>query len=240
MLRFIICEDNKDHLDRLCNIINKVMMPYNFEYKINKFTQYNKEVEEIINNKNDIKVYLLDIELPVISGLEIASEIRENDLESIIIFITAHNEFKNDIFYSRLLATDYISKDTLWTDRFEDSMNYIVKILEKRQMLVFSYNHNTYRIPYNAINYIEKVQDNQKCTVYTEDGEKYDMKDTIINLQEKLGPNFFKSHKSCIINLDKVKVIDYCNNMIVFQNNEYIYLLSNRMKKKLKEYVTNR
>ena len=87
MLRFIICEDNKEHLDRLCNIINKVMMPYNFEYKINKFTQYNKEVEEIINNKTDIKVYLLDIELPVISGLEIASEIRENDLESIIIFI---------------------------------------------------------------------------------------------------------------------------------------------------------
>ena len=42
MLRFIICEDNKEHLDRLCNIINKVMMPYNFEYKINKFTQYQR------------------------------------------------------------------------------------------------------------------------------------------------------------------------------------------------------
>lgn len=240
MLRFIICEDNKDHLDRLCNIINKVMMPYNFEYKINKFAQYSKEVEEIINSKDDIKVYLLDIELPVISGLEIASEIRENDLESIIIFITAHNEFKNDIFYSRLLATDYISKDTLWTDRFEDSMKYIVSILEKRQMLIFTYNHNIYRIPYNTINYIEKVQDNQKCVIYTEDGEKFDIKETVTALAEKLGPNFFKSHKSCIINLDKVKVIDYCNNMIVFQNNEFIYLLSNRMKKALKDYVANR
>jgi len=240
MLRFIICEDNKDHLDRLCNIINKVMMPYNFEYKINKFAQYNKEVEEIINNKDDIKVYLLDIELPVISGLEIASEIRENDLESIIIFITAHNEFKNDIFYSRLLATDYISKDTLWTDRFEDSMKYIVNILEKRQMLIFTYNHNIYRIPYNSIIYIEKVQDNQKCVIYTEDGEKFDIKETVTALAERLGPNFFKSHKSCIINLDKVKVIDYSNGKIVFQNNESVYLLSNRMKKALKDYVSNR
>ena len=26
MLRFIVCEDNKDFLGRLCNIINKVMM----------------------------------------------------------------------------------------------------------------------------------------------------------------------------------------------------------------------
>lgn len=240
MLRFIICEDNKEHLDRFCNIINKVMMPYNFEYKINKFTQYNKEVEEIINYNGDIKVYLLDIELPVISGLEIASEIRENDLESIIIFITAHNEFKNDIFYSRLLATDFISKDSLWSDRFEDSMNYVVSILEKRQMLVFDYNHNTYRIPYSSINYIEKVQDNQKCVIYTENGETFDIKETVTALADKLGPNFFKSHKSCVINLDKVKIIDYTNNKIVFQNNEYIYLLSNRMKKVLKDYVSNR
>ena len=52
MLRFIICEDNKDFRDRISNIINKVMMPHNFEYKINKFEEYNKEVEEIILRKN--------------------------------------------------------------------------------------------------------------------------------------------------------------------------------------------
>ena len=80
MLRFIICEDNKDFLGRLSNIINKVMMPYNFEYKISKFTEYNKEVEEIINRKNEQKVYVLDIELGDISGLEIASEIREKGI----------------------------------------------------------------------------------------------------------------------------------------------------------------
>ena len=100
MLRFIICEDNKEFIMKINTIINKVMMPYNFEYKINKFTQYNKEVGEIIAKKNETKIYILDIELPEISGLEIASEIRENDLESIIIFVTSHNECRNDIFYS--------------------------------------------------------------------------------------------------------------------------------------------
>ena len=75
MLRFIICEDNKDFLNRLSTIINKVMMPYNFEYKVNKFTEYNKDVEEIIKRKHEQKVYVLDIELSEVSGLEIASEI---------------------------------------------------------------------------------------------------------------------------------------------------------------------
>ena len=120
MLRFVVCEDNKDFLGRLCNVVNKVMMPYNFEYKISKFTQYSKEVEEIIEKKYEQKVYILDIELGDVSGLEIASEIREHDLESIIIFVTCHNECKNDIFYSRLLAIDFIPKDKLWNSRFEN------------------------------------------------------------------------------------------------------------------------
>ena len=41
-------------------------------------------------------------------------------------------------------------------------------------------------------------------------------------------------------NVTFTKIIDYVNNKIVFQNNEYIYLLSNRMKKALKDYVSSR
>ena len=151
MLRFIVCEDNKDFLGRLCNTINKVMMPYNFEYKISKFTDYNKEVEEIIKKKYEQKVYILDIELGDISGLEIASEIREQDQESVSIFVTSHNECKNDIFHSRLLAIDYIPKDRLWTNRLESTLEYTIKKVNRRRVLAFEFNHNSYRIPFNDI-----------------------------------------------------------------------------------------
>ena len=239
MLRFIVCEDNKDFLDRLCNVINKVMMPYNFEYKINKFTTYSKEVEEIIRKKYEQKVYVLDIELGDVSGLEIASEIREKDLDSIIIFVTAHNECKNDIFYSRLLAIDYISKDRLWQERFESTLVHTIKAVNRRRVLAFDFNHNSYRVPFDDILYIEKVQDNPKCIIYTENGTKYEINLTITKLISILGPNFFQSHKSCIVNIDKIKKINYADNTITFINNECVYLLSNRKKKELKEYVAN-
>lgn len=239
MLRFIVCEDNKDFLGRLCNIINRVMMPYNFEYKINKFTTYSKEVGEIIRKKYEQKVYILDIELGDVSGLEIASEIREKDLDSIIIFVTAHNECKNDIFYSRLLAIDYISKDRFWQDRFESTLVHTIKAVNRRRVLAFDFNHNSYRVPFDDILYIEKVQDNPKCIIYTENGTKYEINSTITKLISILGPNFFQSHKSCIINIDKIKKINYADNTITFINNECVYLLSNRKKKELKEYVAN-
>ena len=239
MLRFIVCEDNKDFLGRLCTVVNKIMMPYNFEYKINKFNSYTKELSEIIKRKNEQKVYILDIELGDISGLEIASEIRENDLESIIIFVTSHNECKNDIFYSRLLAIDYIAKDRLWEDRFESTLDYTIKAINRRRVLAFEFNYNSYRIPFDDILYIEKVQDNQKCIINTENGSQFEIISTISDLIEKLGPNFFQSHKSCIINIDKIKKINYADNTITFINNECVYLLSNRKKKQLRDYVAN-
>ena len=239
MLRFIVCEDNKDFLGRLCTVVNKIMMPYNFEYKINKFNSYTKELSEIIKRKNEQKVYILDIELGDVSGLEIASHIRENDLESIVIFVTAYNEFKNDIFYSRLLAIDYIPKDRFWESRLESTLEYTVKAINKRRVLAYEFNHNSYRIPFDTIVYIEKVQDNQKCIINTEDGTEYEINSTITDLKKRLGPNFFQSHKSCIINIDKVKKINYIDNTITFKNNECVYLLSNRKKKELREYVAN-
>ena len=239
MLRFIVCEDNKDFLGRICTVVNRIMMPYNFEYKISKFNSYTKEVSEIIKRKNEQKVYILDIELGDVSGLEIASYIRENDLESIIIFVTAHNECRNDIFYSRLLAIDYIPKDRFWESRFESTMIHTVKAINKRRVLTYEFNHNSYRIPFDDIVYIEKVQDNQKCIINTEDGDAFEINATITSLKKRLGPNFFQSHKSCIINIDKVKKINYTDNTITFRNNECVYLLSNRKKKELREYVAN-
>lgn len=239
MLRFIICEDNKEFLSRLGNIVNKVMMPYNFEYKISRFTEYNKELRAVINKKYEQKVYILDIEMGEISGLEIASEIREKDSKSIIIFVTQHNECKNDIFYSRLVAIDFIPKDRFWASRFESTIEHVMKALNKERVLSYEFNYNSYRIPYDDILYIEKIPEDQKCVINTESGEQYLIFSSITRLAKKLGPSFFQSHKSCIINVEKIKRIDYNDNMITFINNESVYLLSNRKKKKLREYVAN-
>ena len=239
MLRFIICEDSKDYLDKISIIINKVMMPYNFEYKINKYREYNKEVEEIIVRKHEQKIYVLDIELPDISGLEIASNIREIDLESMIIFITSHPECQNDIFYSRLLAIDYINKNKLWKDRLEKTIKYAVKNINNRRLLSFDFNYNSYRLTIKDILYVEKMPENQKCIIVMEDGNKYEIISTIKNLKEKLGVSFYQTHKSCLVNVEKIKKINYHEGIITFTNNQSRYLLSSRNKKGLKDYVAN-
>ena len=238
MLRFIICEDDEKFLERVSTIINKTMMIYNFDYKISKFKEYNKEVETIIKNENEQKVYILDIELTKISGLEIASMIRENDLESPIIFLTAHNEYRNDVFYSRLLVLDYIPKDMIWSNRFESTLKYTVKALNNKRVLLFEFNYNSYRVPLKDIIYVDKVQDQQKCLIHTDSGEIFEIISGVADLARRLGPCFYQSHKACIVNVQKIKSVNYTDGIITFLNNESVYLLSARKKKGLKEYVS--
>lgn len=64
MLRFITCDDNTEALDRTVHAINKIMMPYDFEYKIQKFMKYDNDLKEVIESNSDQKVYILDVEMP--------------------------------------------------------------------------------------------------------------------------------------------------------------------------------
>ena len=72
-----------------------------------------------------------------------------------------------------------------------------------------------------------------------EDGNKYEIISSIASLKDKLGISFYQSHKSCLVNIDKIKEINYHDGIITFQNNQSLYLISSRNKKGLKEYVAN-
>lgn len=238
MLRFITCDDNAEALEKTVLAIRTVMMPYDFDYKINKFTRYNEEFEEIIKSKGDQKVYILDIELPKVSGLEIASEIRESgDWESMIIFVSIHPECKDDIFFSRLMALDFISKFSNYEKRLEETLSKVLEIYDVNTILNFSFDYISYRVPTNKILYIEKVTGDKKCVIVSEDGKKYEVVSTLKQLMKKLTPDFYQSHKSCVVNTKKIYKVDYIDNSITFYNDVTTKLLSERCKKGLKNYV---
>ena len=73
MIKFVICEDSNEALETASKYVVKALMNYDIEYKILKFNEYNNKFKKVMNDDTDIKIYILDIELPTISGLEIAS-----------------------------------------------------------------------------------------------------------------------------------------------------------------------
>ena len=93
MIEFIICDDNKKILNNVEKIINSYMMKNERKYNVIKFLDYDDKFLELLKNKERFRIYILDVETPSYSGIDIARMIRKNDLSSIIIFLTSHNEF---------------------------------------------------------------------------------------------------------------------------------------------------
>lgn len=237
MLRFITCDDNTEALEKTVLAINKVMMPYDYDYKISKFTKYDDEFKKIIKNTGEQKIYILDIEMPKVSGLEIASEIRENgDWESMIIFVSAHPECKDDIFFSRLMAIDFISKYYNYEKRLVETLKEVIDIYNSKNVLTFSFDYVSYRIPIDKILYVEKLTAEKKCLIVTENGAKFEVVSTLKEIASKLTSSFYRSHKSCIVNTKQIYKVDYAENLITFYNNAQTDLLSVRNKRGLKEY----
>lgn len=123
MLNFIVCEDNKVILQKNIDIINKVMFKNNVNYRVYPFANYSDELKDLINSNIGKKVYLLDIELDDISGIDIATEIRKKDLDSLIIIATSYIEYLPYILKSKLILFDFVSK----FENYEQNLSSVLK-----------------------------------------------------------------------------------------------------------------
>lgn len=236
MLNIVIYEDNKNYMQKNVNTINVALSDYDIDYRIHKFMSYTNELDAIINDKENRKIYILDVEMADISGLEVASKIREVDWDSIIIFATAFEKYKNDVFYTRLMVLDFVCKYHGYEDRLKDDIIMAISIIDKNRMLVFSYNHSIYRIPFDQICYIEKELIIKRCIIHTFNNDFY-VSGTLNGLMEKLDGNFVRTHQSCIVNFDNVQKVDMPSNTIVFNDNLKTNMLTDKMKREVKQYV---
>ncbi len=237
MLKIIVYEDNPIDLKKVSATIDQTIELHNTNYDIQTFNQYTDELKTIIQTTKDKKIYILDVEVQETSGIEVASQIREYDWQSIIIFITAYPKYKEDVIYSRLAVLDYIQKQHFNPNRLEETLSVALKILECEKYFIFTSNNVEYQLLFNEILYIEKIPLTKKCQIITDRGLKVEVNLPLHEIKTQLDKRFYQTHKSCIVNVQKIQQINHNEGKIIFTNGTSTYLLSTRRQKGLKEYV---
>lgn len=238
ILNFIICDDNKHIVEDIVHIINKVMIPIETEYKTNSFYLYDKNFNKIISDHNTKKIYILDIEVDNVSGLDIAKKIREKDWDSIIIILTAHYELAQEAFKKRLMLLDFISKFDDYKINLEEVIQLGLNALGSKAQLVFTSSKKLNRIDQNDILYITKAP-NGRDTLIKVSNEEYQTAISLAKIEKSLNSNFIKTHRACIVNKANVSNVDFKNNIIVFKTGQSINLISDKYKKEVKKSVFN-
>lgn len=232
MIEFVVCDDDKLVTEKVGKTVADIMMKNKLIYKTRIFYDYNDEFIKFVKSKECIRIYLLDIETPSRSGIDIARLIREKDMESIIIFITGHDELGPTILKKELWFLSFINKFEDSDERLRKSLLKALQILNIRTKLHFEERGVIYNISLDDILYITRDSIDRKSIIKTEKNE-YRTYKTLTELLTMLDERFIQTHRACIVNKQRVTKINRQKRRIIFDVGSEIDLLSAKYKKEL-------
>lgn len=232
MINFIIVDDVVQITKTVENIINKIMLKSNFEYKIHIFNDYDSNFLKLANSKISNKIYFLDIETKSASGLDIARNIRKKDNNSVISFITAHEHLGGTIIKESLMVLTFICKFDDFEVKVRNAVIKSLNVIGAQNVIKFNDNDMLYIIPISDILYITRDSYERKCIIKT-DNATYKVTKTLAAIKEMSLGLLTQTHRSCLVNEKRIRKIDKVNNTIIFDNDEVIDLMSASYKKEL-------
>ena len=231
----MIVDDEKLALSRLQRLLN--------ENGVDDITAFDNPIEALKQiSKTKFDVVFLDISMPNITGLELADSIIQMEPKTFIVFQTAYTEFALEAFKNGGMG--YLVKPI--------ESNDIKNILDKIKSFKISSKNESkkilgksgdklYLIDINDIYYIKADLD--EVIIKIKEADAY-VRRKIGDLESLLsGHNFFRIHRSYIVNVDKIKSmksVEQSKLQISFDGIAEIVTSSKDGAKEFREYIERR
>jgi len=227
MFRIFLCDDDPCWLKRLEALVTGylALKDYNIERALSvsnptALLGYLKDQPQ----KNGL--YILDVDLKhEINGIALAAEIRRMDTHGKIIFVTTYEELAYLTFRHRVEALDYIIKD-----RPEEMARKIQECIE------LAYRHDrddtlekphfqvqtgdaVRSIPLDEIMFFEAHPSLSKKLILHTDNGRIEFYGSLSEAAE-IGPEFYRSHKSYVVNTKNIRRVDKAERIIEMTSGE--------------------
>ena len=187
---------------------------------------------KIVESKMPFKVYILDIETPTRSGIDIARVIRKKDVDSVLIFLTGHQELSNLVLKNDFLFLSFINKFDNCEERLSEALDKALKVLKVKSVIRFKDNGILYTIPVDDILYITRDSVERKCIVVT-DYSKFKVNKSLNVFEDMLSGDFVKTHRACLMNRRRIMCVNKAKREVIFDNGLKSGLISTRYAREL-------
>jgi len=238
-MKTLIVDDEKLALSRLKRILT--------EEGISDITECNNPIDAIKEfSKAKFDVAFLDISMPTMTGLELANTLLEINPNTFIIFQTAFAEYALEAFKSGGL--DYILKP-ISNESIQKALQKIEKYVknvesdekENLKKIVAKRGSKIYMIDIDDVYYVKADLD--EVIIKIKETDAY-VRKKMQDMQELLkGKNFFRVHRSYIVNVDKIKSmrsVEQSKLEISFKDIDDIVTSSKDGAKEFREYIEQR
>lgn len=202
MLRFVLCDDNKNTLEKTSSTLESIFCNNDIDATISFATTSSSKLLEYLT-ENEADVIFLDIDLSnKVSGIELAKEIRKVNKYIYIIFITAHFEYS--MLAYKVKTFDFLVKPITY-ESLRDTVTRLHDDIYGNKNCFVKFGRSKKYIRANEIVYIEK--DKAKATVHTLDST-VQVYATVDEITSCLPDYFVRCNKSFIINKNRVSQVD--------------------------------
>lgn len=198
MYKLAICDDEKSSAAEAAELLEKYKAAHSgLEFDVDIF--YTSLDLLGAMEKKVYDIFLLDIYIDKINGIELAETIMKNNENAHIIFMTSSNAFYKDAF--RIHAAHYLEKPILKEEFFE-AMDRVCTEEEEDHYLIFRESGEVHKVLMDDILYVES-EDHYKRIVTGDDS--FLIRSTMQALQKSLDhPHFYAMGVKSIINLKRV------------------------------------
>ena len=172
---------------------------------------YTKSESLLFDMEDGNDIYILDVEMPGINGIELAKEIRTKDKNGEIIFLTAYDKYAvygyETHAYSYILKDDMESKLPVILQQLYEKINS-----SRQQYYIIETNSRFEKILVSEILYISKEEKN---SIFITKGGEY-------RERASLGEVFQKLNEQEFIYIDKGQIVNIPNIERIVQETVYM------------------
>lgn len=153
MIKIAICDDNEKDIEKVLTTLNTYLEEESLDANVETFSHPDDLITK--SEEKGFDIYILDIVMPMLTGIDVGKSIRKSNNKAVIIYLTSSNEYAVDAFSVK--ATHYLMKPcTLEQLRvaMERALSEI-DIASSRQLSVTTKSGEIHCIDIDEICYIE-------------------------------------------------------------------------------------
>ena len=236
-MQITLGNDNTDLCDELIAKINVFFMNcfHDFTYSVNAFSNPSEFCEFCMSTPQDIIFIDASCDNAPGLGLHLATELRKLYPMCHIIFFTDNENYLKVSVNELIRPSGYFVRPITYT-QLSKLLNEIINTYYNHiETLNITSNNETFFMNLSDIIYIEKID--RKISIVT-DFNILEKNMTLKATMKYLNKQFFMVEEGTIINLEKIKSINYSENLINMVNGKSV-LLARARKKELKNKIMN-
>lgn len=227
MIPIYLCDDNTVELEHVRQLIANLLLIENYDMQIVLATSSPEQVIAHRQAHRQRSVYFLDVDLrhAQYNGFMLAQEIRRLDPRGFLIFVTTHDEMIFETFNYRLEVMSYIAKDNPQTMRTQIaaalrdiSGRLLNQTNDAQGYYTVKAGPSVHYVPLKDIIYFETAATRHQIILHAEN-RLLEFRGDLKAIEAEVGQGFFKPHRSYLINLQKVKQVNYQNKTITLSDN---------------------